>query len=138
MKTEMPTQKEGWIPTQIAQIDIECTNLTLAENFYCQTLGLPMVSRLPQIGTLLVKCGPTHLLIRESIAPNKSSPIYLNADNHIFDAAKALNEAGISFTEEPHRVAKNRNGFDIWLGFFEDPWGNSLGLIANMPLDRVQ
>lgn len=135
--TERTKQNQEWIPSQIAQIDIECTNLTLAEDFYCQTLGLSVVSKLPQIGTLLVKCGTTDLLIRQTIAPSKSPTIYFNADNHIFDATSTLSVAGIKFTEQPHCIAKNRNGFDIWLGLFEDPWSNLLGLIAKMPLDSV-
>ena len=126
-----------WIPSSVAQIELHCTNLAHAEDFYCNRLGLTLAARLPQIGSIFVRCGELSLIIREQAPPRIGSTIYFNADGNVFDAIASLRASGIGFTEEPDCIAHNREGSDVWLGFFADPWGNPLAIIGNMPATSV-
>ena len=51
------------------------------------------------------------------------------------EATAALETRGVVFKRAPRRIARDHEGYDVWLGFFEDPWGNPLALLANMPVE---
>ena len=120
----------SWTPPSIAQIELQCSNLVQAEDFYGNLLGLEITGKLPQVGSLLVRCGEVTLIIRETFNPTPGSPIYFNSDGVVPEAVAGLREAGIEFIEEPRCIARNQHGHDVWLGVFEDPWGNPLAIIG--------
>jgi len=123
-----------WSPQRIAQVELHCTDLSEAEAFYCGGLGLPKVAQFGD--SLFIRCGETHLLIQASPNPKlPGSMIYFAADDAVHEAAANLKARGVVFTQEPRRIARAHQGFDVWLGFFADPWGNPLALLANMPID---
>jgi catechol 2,3-dioxygenase-like lactoylglutathione lyase family enzyme len=121
-------------PAKIAQIEIHCDDLEAAQAFYCDALGL---ARIAQLGdSLFVRCGEVNLIIQASPAPKlPGSMIYFSADGCVHEAARALRERGVNFKQSPRRIARNHEGHDVWLGFFDDPWGNPLALLANMPVE---
>ena len=117
-------------PANIAQIELHCTNLDQAKQFYCGCLGLRLAG---QVGdSIFVQCGEVHLIVQQTPNPSRGSTIYFNADGCIHQATEALRQQGITFSEEPRCIARGHEGKDIWLGFFEDPWGNPLALLSNM------
>ena len=121
-------------PAKIAQIELHCDDLAAAEAFYCGVLGLAKVGQFGD--SLFVRCGEVNLIIQAS--PNPKPPgsmIYFGADGCVREATTALLAQGVTFKQPPRRIARNHEGHDIWLGFFDDPWGNPLALIANMPVE---
>ncbi len=119
-------------PSKIAQIEIHCTDLQQARQFYCESLGLECVG---QVGdSIFVRCGEILLMIQQTSSPRRGSTIYFGADGQIEEAVTALRDQGISFSEEPKCIVRGHQGTDIWLGFFSDPWGNPLALISHMPV----
>jgi predicted enzyme related to lactoylglutathione lyase len=121
-------------PAKIAQIELHCDDLQAADAFYCGVLGL---TRIAQLGdSLFVKCGEVNLIIQASPNPKlPGSMIYFSADGCVHEATLALQEQGVSFKQSPRRIARNHDGHDVWLGFFDDPWGNPLALLSNMPVE---
>lgn len=86
--------------------------------------------------SLFVRCGEVNLIIQASPNPKlPGSMIYFSADGCVREATGALERQGVVFKQPPRRIARNHEGHDIWLGFFDDPWGNPLALIANMPVE---
>ena len=115
----------------IAQVELHCRDLKQARQFYRDALGLILLG---QVGdSLFVQCGETNLIIQQTPHPKCGSTTYFNADGNIHDATQPLKARGISFTDEPRRIARAHQGFDVWLGFFSDPSGNVLALLGNMP-----
>jgi extradiol dioxygenase family protein len=118
---------------RIAQIELHCTDQEEARRFYCEVLGLEKVGEFAH--NLFVKCGDSNLLIQKVDNPRKGSVVYFSADNRIHEVANSLKKRGVEFTEEPSCIARGFEGKDIWLGFFDDPWGNPLALLAEMPME---
>jgi len=136
-QTETPTPRlaadggETAVPTRIAQIELGCTDLEAAKRFYCEQLGLPLVGEIAD--SIFVRCGEVNLIVQRSANPRRGRTVYLSGDGRVREATEALKAAGVVFTQEPRRIARQHQGVDVWLGFFEDPWGNPFGLLANMP-----
>jgi catechol 2,3-dioxygenase-like lactoylglutathione lyase family enzyme len=120
-------------PARIAQIGIQCGDLAAARAFYCGVLGLAVVGEFGD--SLFVRCGEVNLILQASDTPKVGNMIYFSADAQVREAASALKAQGVGFTQEPRRIARNHEGVDVWLGFFNDPWGNPLALLANMPVE---
>jgi len=135
-QAEAPTQQrapgvdESGLPTRIAQIELGCTDLDAAKQFYCEQLGLPLVGEIAD--SIFVRCGDVNLIVQRSANPRRGRTVYLSGDGRVREATAALKAAGVVFTQEPRRIARQHQGVDVWLGFFEDPWGNPFGLLANM------
>ena len=119
-------------PARIAQIELHCADLGEAKAFYCGVLGLPLVGEVGD--SLFVRCGEVNLIVQASAHPKTpGSMIYFSADGCVHEATAALTSQGVSFKQAPRRIARGHEGYDVWLGFFDDPWGNPLALLANMP-----
>ena len=123
----------SFTPPRIAQVELHCRDLGEARAFYCGVLGLEAVGQFGD--SLFVRCGETNLIIQATANPKPSCVVYFSADGCVREAIAALTAQGVSFTEPPRRIARNHQGVDVWLGFFKDPAGNQLGLIANMPVE---
>lgn len=119
------------LPTRIAQIEVGCTDLAAARRFYCDQLGFPLVGETPD--SIFVRCGDLNMAVQRSDEPRRGRTVYLSGDGQVHEATAALKAAGIVFTQEPRRIARRHQGVDVWLGFFDDPWGNPFALLANMP-----
>lgn len=48
----------------------------------------------------------------------------------------ALRDRGVEFVHEPHKVA-DLGETELWLGSFQDPWGNTLALMSEVPAGRA-
>ena len=118
-------------PPRIAQIELHCTDLVQAERFYCSALGLRLVGHIGD--SIFVQCGEVNLIVQQTPEPRRGSTIYFSADGRIGEATEAMKAQGIAFTQEPRCIARGHEGKDVWLGFFNDPWGNPLALLSMMP-----
>jgi catechol 2,3-dioxygenase-like lactoylglutathione lyase family enzyme len=136
-QAETPTPRlaaavnETALPTRIAQIELGCTDLEAAKRYYCDQLGLPLVDEIGD--SIFVRCGDLHLIVQRSANPRRGRTVYFRGDGQVREMTAALKARGVVFTQEPRRIARQHQGVDVWLGFFEDPWGNPFGLLANMP-----
>jgi catechol 2,3-dioxygenase-like lactoylglutathione lyase family enzyme len=124
---------ETALPMRIAQIELGCTDLEAAKRYYCDQLGFPLVDAIGD--SLFVRCGDVHLIVQRSANPRRGRTVYFSGDGQVHEMTEALKARGVAFTQEPRRIARQHRDVDVWLGFFEDPWGNPLGLLANMPVE---
>jgi catechol 2,3-dioxygenase-like lactoylglutathione lyase family enzyme len=119
------------LPSRIAQIEVGCTDLEAAKRYYGEVLGFPLVGEIAD--SIFVRCGDLNIVVQRSEAPRRGRTVYLSSDGRVREATAALKARGVVFTQEPRRIARLPEGVDVWLGFFDDPWGNPFGLLANMP-----
>ena len=124
---------ERFSPAKIAQVALHCTDLAAAKAFYCGKLGLTVVGEFGD--SLFVRCGEVNLIIQASANPKlPGSMIYFSADGCVPEATAALQAQGVVFRQAPRCIARGHQGHDVWLGVFDDPWGNPLALLGNMPV----
>lgn len=123
------------LPDRVAQIELGCTDLGAAKAYYCEVLELPLVGETRD--AIFVSCGGLNLTVQRAEAPRRGRTVYLGADGRVREATAALKARGVAFSQEPRRIARDHLGYDIWLGFFEDPWGNPFGLLCNMPVEAA-
>lgn len=121
----------------IDQIWLDCTDLQKAENFYGEILGLSKTAEVPG-QMMFFNCGGVNLLLglAEKVRPN--SILYLKigeSEQEIQDSYNQLKLAGVKVGDPPHCLIKNWQGFDVWMAFFEDPFGNQLAFKCNVPAD---
>ncbi len=122
----------------IDQIGLSCGDLDDAERFYSGVLGLRMVGHVP--GTMkLFACDGVNLVLfqTESVPPN--SIVYFRVPGEpglIERKVESLKSAGVKIERNAHVIAKNWNGFDVWLAFFRDPFGNLLALKSDLPVRK--
>ncbi len=119
------------LPRKLAQIELGCADLAAAKAYYCDVLGLPLVGEVGD--SIFVRCGELNLIVQQSESPRRGRTLYFEADGRVREMTAALRARGVAFTQEPRRIARGHEGYDVWLGFFEDPWGNPLALLGNMP-----
>jgi catechol 2,3-dioxygenase-like lactoylglutathione lyase family enzyme len=125
-----PASESGW-PTRVAQIELGCTDLEAAKAYYRDVLGFPLVGEITD--SIFVRCGDLNLIVQRSANPRRGRTVYFSGDGRVRETTAALKARGVVFSEEPRRIARLPDGVDVWLGFFDDPWGNPFGLLANMP-----
>jgi catechol 2,3-dioxygenase-like lactoylglutathione lyase family enzyme len=126
---------ETALPSRVAQIEFGCTDLEAAKRYYCDVLGFPLVGEIGD--SIFVRCGDLNLAVQRSESPRRGRTVYFSGDGQVHETTAALKARGVIFTQAPRRIARNHQGVDVWLGFFEDPWGNPLALLANMPVDAA-
>lgn len=126
-------EAETTLPNRIAQLELGCTHLEAAKRYYCDVLGLPLVGEIGD--SIFVRCGDLNLAVQRSENPRRGRTVYFSGDGQVREMTAALKARGVVFSQEPRRIARNHQGVDVWLGFFEDPWGNPFGLLANMPVE---
>jgi len=61
--------------------------------------------------------------------------VLLSSADDIQSAYNRLKDAGVSVGDSPHCIAKNWNGCDVWMTFFEDPACNQLAFKCNVPAE---
>ncbi len=128
----LPITKSADLFPRLAQVELGCTDLDEARAFYCDVLGLEFIDTFGD--SLFVRCGEVSLIVQQGANPRRGRPIYFSGDGRIHEVTQALRDQGVGF--EPRRIARNHQGHDVWLGFFDDPWGNPLAVLANMPIEQ--
>jgi predicted enzyme related to lactoylglutathione lyase len=118
---------------KIGQIAVNVSDLMSAVSFYRDTLRMKFLFQVT--GMALFDCSGVRLLLDEvEDWAHPSSILYYQVDD-IEGTYQALNQAGVSFKEKPHLVAEMPD-HDLWMAFFEDPSGNILALMSEIPHDE--
>ena len=120
----------------IDQISLGCTDLDVAQRFYCDILGLELTGDVPGMAKLF-GCGGVNLIAFKGETFIPASIVYFKVDGvagRIQDAVAKLKLANVTIEKEPQCVSKNWKGHDIWLAFFRDPFGNMLSLKSDVPV----
>lgn len=116
----------------VGQLELRVGNLDEARSFYGEVLGIQVESCFGQ--TMMLQCGDTTILVQESATRPIGCPIYFKVDDRVHEVADALKANGIRFKSGPSCIVEEFMGKSSWLAFFEDPWGNPLALMGDMPV----
>jgi len=112
----------------IGQISREVGDIAAAEAFYGGTLGLPHLYTYGKLA--FFDCGGTRLYLQEVAPPVKPQSVLYFRVGDIEAAHRELAARGVSFREPPHLIHRHPDGVEEWMGFFADPDGGILALMA--------
>jgi methylmalonyl-CoA/ethylmalonyl-CoA epimerase len=105
---------------RIAQVALTVRDIEQGIVFYRDALGLTFLFRTPTMA--FFDCGGTRILIGTENATAQAGAFLYFAVDDITAAHKELVDAGVSFDEPPHMVAKLPDR-EVWLAVFRDPAG---------------
>ena len=118
--------------SRVGQIALTTADADRAETFYENALGL---RKLYRFGTLVFfDCAGLRLMIAQSDdkdAIAKASPLYFRCAD-IALATRELKGRGVTFVDEPHRIAEMED-HDLWMAFFRDPDDHLMALMQEAP-----
>lgn len=118
--------------TEIGQLEVRVGDLGEAQSFYGDALGMEIESVFGQ--TMILKCGNQTILVQEAATRPIGCPIYFKVDDRVHEVAEFLKSNGVRFKSGPSCIVEDFMGKSSWLAFFEDPWGNPLALMGDMPV----
>jgi methylmalonyl-CoA/ethylmalonyl-CoA epimerase len=116
----------------IGQIALTVNNLEEAVAFYKDGLGLKQIP-IPAPNLAFFDCAGIRLMLslpEKEFRPGGGSVIYFK----VTDIQAAVSNAkanGVSFTDEPHLIAKLPD-HELWMAFCRDPSGNALGFMSEV------
>ncbi|MBV8112244.1 MAG: VOC family protein [Hyphomicrobiales bacterium] len=107
-------------------------DVDVSEAFYKDTLGLRHLFRFGDL-TFFDCCGVRLFIEKANDAGSigRASPLYFSCADIVI-AVRELKKRNVTFTSEPHLIAK-MDDHDLWMAFFEDPDGNTLALMQEAP-----
>ena len=118
---------------QIGQIAINVADLEDSISFYRNILGMKFLFQVP--GLAFFDCNGVRLLLDELAGwQHPSSILYYKVDD-IQEAFQILAQKEIKFKQQPHMVSK-MSDHELWMAFFEDPSGNLLAIMSEIPYDE--
>jgi catechol 2,3-dioxygenase-like lactoylglutathione lyase family enzyme len=119
---------------RIGQVRVNVRDLAGATAFYRDVLGMQFLFDVPEQGLAFFDCGGVRLYLgaTASSETTATATIYYQVDS-VERVHDALVSRGVSFEAGPHTVytLEDREGR---MAFFRDPDGNSLALMAEVPL----
>ncbi|MGO9803993.1 MAG: VOC family protein [Steroidobacteraceae bacterium] len=113
----------------IGQISRTVSDITQAEQWYGQVLGLPHLYTFGKLA--FFDCGGTRLYLSAEQPAGPESILYLRVAD-IRAAFERLSERGVEFTGAPHLVHRHPDGTEEWMAFFKDPDGRLLALMSQV------
>jgi catechol 2,3-dioxygenase-like lactoylglutathione lyase family enzyme len=119
--------------THIGQIAVVVHDVERATAFYRDTLGMKFLFAAPP-GLAFFDAGGTRLMLDRPDKPEFDHPgsiLYFDVPD-VDEAYRILKGRGVSFIDEPHRVAPMPNG-DLWMCFFKDLDENTMAIMAVKP-----
>jgi methylmalonyl-CoA/ethylmalonyl-CoA epimerase len=120
--------------TGFAQVALSVRDLEKAVAFYRDVLGLTFLFSAPP-SLAFLQCGPTRIMLNgdPQAEPPAGGPILYYAVADIRAAFAVIAAKGAPVKEEAKAIARV-GGREVWLGFTEDPDGNPVGLMSEVPL----
>jgi methylmalonyl-CoA/ethylmalonyl-CoA epimerase len=118
----------------IAQLLIPIEDFDRGIAFYRDTLGLPFLFAAPPQMAFFM-CGSVRLLVGVTPRGQKAqrgSAIYFQVKD-IQGVFASLNAKGVHILAEPHIVNRTPKS-ELWLAEFNDPDGNQLALMSDVPV----
>lgn len=117
----------------VGQIAIITHNLERAVAFYRDVLELPLLYWVSSLA--FFDCGGVRIMLSTPDTEDLDHPasiIYYRVTD-IHTAYGTLYARGVYFIDKPHLVARLPD-HEVWMAFFYDPDGNTLALMAEVPL----
>lgn len=117
---------------RIGQIYITAHDLDRATTYYRDVLGMKFLFQVPNMS--FFDCGGIRLMLgkpESSEFDHPASILYYAVDD-IQSAHESLLSRGVEFKSAPHKVA-DLGSKELWIGFFEDSEGNTVGLMSEIP-----
>jgi predicted enzyme related to lactoylglutathione lyase len=117
----------------LGQVSLLMRDTARAEAFYGDVLGLPHVFTFGDLA--FFDAGGVRVYLRKVDEKEwrPSSILYFLVDD-ISAAHEELARRGVKFLGAPHLIYRDdATGSEEWMAFFEDPEGNTLGVMARVP-----
>jgi methylmalonyl-CoA/ethylmalonyl-CoA epimerase len=117
----------------VGQLLIPVRDLDRAVPFYRDTLGLPFLFAAPP-QMAFFQCGTVRLLVGVPTTAQhqaRGGTVYFTVED-LAAAYATLTARGVAFQVAPHIVHRTPTS-ELWLAEFEDPDGNQLALMADVP-----
>jgi catechol 2,3-dioxygenase-like lactoylglutathione lyase family enzyme len=133
MTTQSPTSLGL---SAIDQIGMSCTDLAEAQRFYCEILGLRYGGEVPGMSKFF-DCNGVNLIMFKADKVGPASVIYFKVEGiagKIQEKVELLRKLGVEIHQDARRIAENWKGYDVYLAFFKDPFGNLLSLKSDVPV----
>ena len=118
--------------TTIGQILVPAQDVERATAFYRDTLGMRFLFAFP--GVAFFDCGGVrvYIAVPESEEFAGHPLVYYRVAD--VRATRAVLEArGVAFTDQPHVIHRDAT-YELWMSFFKDSEGNTLALMAEVPV----
>ncbi|KIO65354.1 hypothetical protein B4064_1731 [Caldibacillus thermoamylovorans] len=118
---------------KINQIGVPVKDINRAVSFY-KALSLPLLFSTDTMA--FFDCDGIRILLslpEKDEFSHPSSVIYFQVEN-IWETYKKFTNAGVSFIDEPHIVAK-MGGTETWMTFFKDTEGNIHAFISELEVE---
>jgi len=112
----------------LGQIATVVKDLDRAVAFYRDRLGVRFLFQVPKLA--FFDLGGVRLMLSPAEAPEHDHPgsiLYFKVSD-IEGTHAALEQRGVHFISPPHFIAKMPD-HDLWMAFFDDTEGNTLGLM---------
>jgi catechol 2,3-dioxygenase-like lactoylglutathione lyase family enzyme len=118
--------------SKIKQIAVSVADLEASKSFYGEKLGVPMVFEVPGQLVFFDLAGVWLMLSKanEKEPAQPGSVLYFEVAD-IRAAHKELNERGVEFVDEPHKIA-DMGAYELWMSFFRDPDQTVLAIRAEV------
>ena len=117
---------------KIKQIAVSVADLEASKSFYGEKLGIKQAFEVPGQLVFFDLAGIWLMLSlaneREPAQPG--SVLYFVVDD-IADAYRDLQERGVAFLGEPHKIA-DMGSYELWMAFFRDPDNTALAIRAEV------
>lgn len=124
-ETTMPSKPAF---SAIGQIARTVSNIEAARNWYELVLELPHLYTFGKLS--FFDCNGTRLMLSQDGEFNpKESILYFRVAD-IADTYERLVKKGVEFIAAPHKIHTHADGTEEWMGFFKDPDGRPLALMA--------
>ena len=118
----------------VGQLMLPVTDVDRAVAFYRDVLGLPFLFAAPP-QMAFFQCGDVRVLIgvpESGEHMRRGGTVYFRVDQ-IQSVHATLTARGVAFQVAPHVVHRTPDS-ELWLAEFQDPDGNQLALLADVPV----
>jgi len=126
----------GVIVTALGQVALTVQDVERSTHFYRDAVGLRFLFAAPP-GLAFLDMGGVRLMLTApegAFTPGSGTVLYLRVGD-ITAAHAAMSARGVPFVDQPHLLARMPD-HDLWMCFFRDPDGHTLGLMCERPKGR--
>jgi|SRR6185437_2171080 methylmalonyl-CoA/ethylmalonyl-CoA epimerase len=119
--------------TALGQVAVTVQDVERSTRFYRDAVGLRFLFAAPP-GLAFFDMGGVRLMLtvpEGRFTPGSGTVLYLRVSD-IRAAHAAMSARGVAFVDQPHLVAPMPD-HDLWMCFFRDPDGYTLGLMCERP-----
>jgi len=116
---------------KIGQVYVTAKDLARAVTFYRDALGMRFLFEVPNMA--FFDCGGVRLMLgvpEKAEFAHPASILYYDVAD-LDGAYETLRERGVTFENEPHRVA-DLGEKELWMAFLRDSEGNMLALMSEI------